>query len=127
MMKRVLTTLTLAVAMMVVAIPAAAANSVNSNDTAGAGTEDCRPGPKGNDLISGWEPIEKIEYINEVIATVPTDHPEYDYIVNVVIPNSADATWEFCDKNRDETLCVMRTVPSPYGWLLLDNRPFTTR
>jgi hypothetical protein len=122
-MKRTLTTLALAAAMMVLAIPAAAANSENSNDTAGAGTIECRPGAD-NGLIGPWTPIEKDDYVAEVIARVPTDHPDYDNIVNNLIPQSADATWDFCDKNRDGVLCVMRTDPSPYYWLLLDNRPF---
>ncbi len=40
------------------------------------------------------------------------------------IEKSLDATWEFCDKNRDELLCVVTTKISPYYYTLLDNRPF---
>lgn len=40
------------------------------------------------------------------------------------IPDSADATRTFCDKNRDGWARVMETEPSPYYWTILDNRPF---
>lgn len=125
-MKKTIITLALAGAMMVLTIPAALANSENSNDTAGAGSTDCRPGAVDNDLIGGWETIEMEDYIAERIARVPSDHPDYDYIVTVAIPQSSQATWDFCDKNLDGTLCVLRTDPSPYYYLLLDNRPFKT-
>ena len=123
-MKKTTTTLAFAVAMMVMTIPAAAANSENSNDTAGYGTEQCRPGAENNELIGGWETITQDAYTAELIASVPSEHPDYDYIVNVLIPQSSQATWDFCDKNLDGILCVLRTEPSPYSYLLLDNRPF---
>ncbi|MGI9585946.1 MAG: hypothetical protein ACR2N7_10190 [Acidimicrobiia bacterium] len=126
-MKRTILALMLVGAMMAMTIPAAVANSENSKSTAGAGTTDCHPGPKSNKNIGGWEAMEISAYMEELIATVPLDHPAYDYIVNVAIPQSAQATWDFCDKNLDGTLCVMRTDPSPYSHLLLDNRPFETK
>lgn len=124
-MKRTIITLALAGAMMVLTIPTALANSDNSNDTAGTGTTECRPGAD-NDLIGPWTPMTKDDYIAAVIARVDPNDPEYDNIVNNLIPQSADATWDFCDKNEDGVLCVMTTVPSPYYWTLLDNRPFPT-
>ena len=125
-MRKTIIALALAGAMMVLTIPAAVANSENSKSTAGAGTTECRPGAD-NDLIGGWETIQKQDYIDEVVATIDPNRDDYEFIVNVAIPASADATWAFCDKNLDQTLCVMRTDPSPYGWTLLDNRPFRSR
>jgi hypothetical protein len=128
-MKRTITILALAGVMMLLAIPAAFANSDHSNDTAGAGTDVCRPGAD-NGLIQPWLPIDMEGFVAEVaehrgIIIDPLDplfdasDPDY-----VRLLNGAQATWDFCDKNRDGTLCVMRTDPSPYYYTLLDNRPF---
>jgi hypothetical protein len=126
-MMRAIITMVLAGALMAMGIPGALANSENSKSTAGAGTTECRPGAEGNDLVGGWETIDKESCIAELIASVPIDHPDYYNIVNIYIPRSADATWTFCDKNLDGTLCVLRTEPSPYSYLLLDNRPFAPK
>ena len=42
----------------------------------------------------------------------------------IALQGRAEATWTFCDKNRDGFLCVLTTEPSPYYYTLLDNRPF---
>lgn len=123
-MKKMTFTVALAAALMVLAIPTALANSDHSKGTAGAGTDTCRPGAVGNELIGGWETIEMDDYIAELIARVPDNHPDYENIVGVLIPQSAQRTWDFCDKNLDGVLCVLRTDPSPYSYMLLDNRPF---
>jgi hypothetical protein len=46
-----------------------------------------------------------------------------------VIERSATAIWDFCDKNRDDFLCVMNfdEEVSPYSSTLLDNRPFRAK
>ena len=108
----------LAAAMLLAAAPAAFATHVadTSQDTAGAGTEECRPGAQDNELIEPWLPTDKEAYIDELVAAGRTDDED--------LRKRVDATWEFCDKNRDGILCVMRTDPSPYYWTLLDNRPF---
>jgi len=126
-MRRTITTLALAAFMMLLAMPVALANSENSNDTAGAGATECRPGAD-NGLIQPWLPTDMADYIAEVadrydIVTDP-DAPDFDADVYQRLVNRAQATWDFCDKNRDGILCVMRTDPSPYYWTLLDNRPF---
>ena len=124
-MKRTITTLALAASMMLLAIPAALANSENSNDTAGAGTTECRPGAD-NGRIQPWLPTSMADFVNEVavnrgiiVEGAIVDQVAYDRLVA-----GAQATWDFCDKNRDGILCVMRTDPSPYYYTLLDNRPF---
>jgi hypothetical protein len=130
-MRRTIITLMLAGTMMALTIPAALANSENSKSTAGAGTTECRPGAVGNELIGGWEPTLLQDYIDErtdnflANGTDGLTHAEIDAIVDA-IRQSSEATWAFCDKNLDGTLCVLRTDPSPYYYLLLDNRPFQT-
>ena len=132
-MKRTITTLALAASMMLLVIPAAFANSENSNDAAGSGTERCRPGAQNNDLIGSWELMDKDDYIADVTAVLTErfeaglygDMTEAEFQLRLDgIPDRADATWAFCDKNRDGWACVMKTVPSPYYWTILDNRPF---
>lgn len=132
-MKRTFTTLALAAFMMLLAVPAASANSENSNDEAGAGTTECRPGAQDNDLIGSWELMTKAEYIADVTAVLTERFEAGDFgemteaefqLILDGIPNRADATWLFCDKNRDGWACVMKTDPSPYYWTILDNRPF---
>jgi hypothetical protein len=145
-MKRTITIMTLAAAMLVAAAAPAFATHVDdtkdhgfdeSQDTAGAldsgETGECRPGPKDNDLISSWTLTTKVEYIADVTAVL-TERFEAGYYGEMTeeefqlrldgISERADATWTFCDKNRDGNLCVLRTDPSPYYWTLLDNRPF---
>ncbi|MEE8375515.1 MAG: hypothetical protein V3S26_04260 [Acidimicrobiia bacterium] len=138
-MKRTITTMVLAASMMLLAIPAASATHVDdakdhgfdeSQDTAGADTGDqCRPGPQNNDLVDSWTLMTKGEFIDDVverydIITDPED-PEFDAERYQRLLNSAQATWTFCDKNRDLFLCVMTfNDVSPYGYTLLDNRPF---
>jgi hypothetical protein len=113
-MKKTITTLALAATVLLAAAPNAFATHEDpSQDTAGAGTDVCRPGPtEGHELIGSWVPMTQAEFALEVFGDATP--PE----------NFGDATWAFCDKNRDGTLCVMATVPSPYGYTLLDNRPF---
>ena len=131
-MRRTIITLMLVGAMMALTIPAGLANSENSTSTAGAGTTECRPGPQDNDLVSGWGTMtqemyetERIEYFlaNRTDGLTPE---EIAYIVDTYIPETSQATWDFCDKNLDGTLCVLRTEISPYYYTLLDNRPFET-
>jgi hypothetical protein len=116
--------------MMLLAIPAASANSENSNDSAGFDTEQCRPGAQNNDLIGSWELMDKDAYIADVTSVLTErylagDMSETEYNDRLAsIPERADATWTFCDKNRDGFACVMKTDPSPYYWTILDNRPF---
>lgn len=116
-MKRTITTLALAGAMMLLAIPAASATHVEdtSQDTAGAGTDECRPGAD-NDINGPWEPMTVDEFILEFFNVKDTE----------LDPERADAIWKFCDKNRDGIACVMRqTLPDgSVFWILLDNRPF---
>jgi hypothetical protein len=119
-MKRTITTLALAATMLLTAAPAAFATHVDgeSQDTAGHGTTECRPGADTdltNGLIGSWTPITMEEYIAEYFDRTGRELPE----------ERAQATWDFCDKNRDGTVCVLRTEPSPYYWTLLDNRPFS--
>jgi hypothetical protein len=131
--RKPITTLAVAASMVLLAMPAAFANSDNSNDVAGAGTTECRPGAENNDLISSWELMDKAEYIADVTAVL-TERFETGYYGDMTeaefdellgsIPDRADATWTFCDKNRDGFTCVMNTDPSPYYWTILDNRPF---
>jgi len=133
-MKRTTTTLALAASMMLLAIPVAFANSENSNDTAGAGATECRPGAD-NGLIQPWLPISEHDFVQEIaerngwiVEGGDIDNeldviPEFRADLDRVKAN-AGRTWDFCDKNLDGTLCVMRTDPSPYYYTLLDNRPF---
>jgi hypothetical protein len=133
-MKRTITTLALAASMMLLTIPAAFANSENSRDAAGAGSTECRPGAQNNDLIGSWELMDKDDYIADVTAVL-TERFEAGLYGEMTgdefqlrldgIPDRADATWAFCDKNLDGWACVMKTVPSPYYWTILDNRPFS--
>ena len=110
---------------MVLTIPAALANSENSNDSAGAGTTECRPGPQDNDLVGGWEPMTRDGYVEDIYSTFGIDPDDPENADRVERINaSADATWAFCDKNLDGTLCVLKTEISPYYYTLLDNRPF---
>lgn len=141
-MRRTITTLALAASMLFAAAPAAFATHVfdtqdhgadESQDSAGAGTTECRPGAEDNDLIGSWELMTKAEYIAEVTAVL-TERFEAGYYGDMTeaefqlildgIPDRADATWTFCDKNGDGSVCVMTTEPSPYYWTILDNRPF---
>ena len=134
-MKRTITTLALAGALMATAVPAALATHVDgkSQDTAGHGTEQCRPGAQDNDLIGSWELMTKDQYIADVTAVLTErflaglygDMSLEEFESRLAgIPDRAEATWVFCDKNRDGWACVMKTVPSPYYWTILDNRPF---
>jgi hypothetical protein len=110
-MKRTIMTLALAGAMMLLAVPAAFANSEYSQDTAGEtelGEGECRPGGTHQDLVGSWTLWAQDEF-----------EENYGYA-----PGRFDATWTFCDKNRDGNLCIMITEISPYYWTLLDNRPF---
>jgi hypothetical protein len=134
-MRRAITTLALAAAMMLLAIPTAMANSEHSNDTAGSGSEACRPGAQDNDLVGSWALTDKDDYIADVTAVLTArfgagefgDMGETEFqLLLETIPLRADETWNFCDKNRDGLLCVMTTEVSPYHWTLLDNRPFGT-
>ena len=118
-MKRTITTMALAAIMLVAAAPVAFATHVDdtSRDEAGYGTTDCRPGADfdlTHGLIGSWTPITMEEYRAEYQAKTGRELPL----------ERAEATWDFCDKNRDGILCVLRTDPSPYYWTLLDNRPF---
>jgi hypothetical protein len=145
-MKRTITTMALAAAMLLTAAPAAFATHVDdtkdhgfdeSQDTAGAldpgETGECRPGAEDNVLVGSWTLTTKGEYIADVTAVL-TQRFEAGYYGDLTeaefqlrldgIPERADATWTFCDKNRDGNLCVMTTEVSPYHWTLLDNRPF---
>jgi len=136
-MKRTITTMALAAIMLVAAAaPAFATHQDKSQDGAGHGTTDCRPGADfdlTNGLVSSWEPMTMEEYIVDVTALITErydagyygDMTESEFLARLAgIPDRAQATWDFCDKNRDDTLCVLRTDPSPYWYTLLDNRPF---
>jgi len=122
---------------MLLAIPAASANSDNSKSTAGAGSTECRPGA-GNHNVGSWELMDQSTYEATYLADhglradtllVDTGH---GYLVDgeidtwgELIERSASATWEFCDKNRDGFACVVRfNLPSGSPYLILDNRPF---
>ena len=125
-MKRTITTMALAAIMLVAAAAPAFATHIDdekdhgfdeSQDAAGYLTSDCRPGADfdlTNGLIGSWEPITMEEFRAEYFAKTGKELPL----------ERAEATWDFCDKNRDGTVCVLRTDPSPYSWTLLDNRPF---
>ncbi len=134
-MKRTITTLALAASMLLTAIPPAlATHEAKSQDTAGYGAEDCRPGATNNDLVGSWELKEQLAFTIEVqvrasarFGTGYYDGTKWDGDLPgllAAIAASLDATWEFCDKNRDGFLCVMITEISPYYYTLLDNRPF---
>jgi hypothetical protein len=144
-MKRTITTIALAATMLLTAAPAAFATHVDdtidhgfdeSQDTAGAtalGEGECRPGATHQDLVGSWTLTTKAEYIADVTAVLTArfeagyygELTEADFQLRLDgIPERADATWTFCDKNRDGNLCVMKTNVSPYYWTLLDNRPF---
>ena len=117
-MKRTITTMVLAAIMLVAAAaPAFATHEDKSQDRAGHGTTDCRPGGDfdlTNGRVGAWTLMSKAEFIADFIVEFERD------------PNrqAVDATWDFCDKNRDDLLCVLKTDPSPYYYTLLDNRPF---
>ena len=145
-MKRTITTLALVASMMLLAIPAAFATHVDdtkdhgfdeSQDAAGALVEgehgECRPGAQDNVLVGSWTLMRIETYIADVEALVTQRYLDGEYGDMTpaefqdrldAIPERADATWTFCDKNRDGNLCVMTTEISPYHWTLLDNRPF---
>ena len=151
-MKRTITIMALAVAMLLAAAPAAFATHVDdtkdhgideSQDTAGAtalGEGECRPGATHQDLVGSWTLTTMDEYIGAVTDLVTDRYEDGYYTVEagyykdlsfeefqqrlIDISERADATWTFCDKNRDGNLCVMTTEISPYHWTLLDNRPF---
>ena len=118
-MKRTITTMVLAAIMLVAAAPAAFATHVEdkSQDGAGHGTTECRPGADfdlTSGLVGSWTLMSKADFIADFIE-------ELGYTPN---PLAVDATWDFCDKNRDDLLCVLKTDPSPYYYTLLDNRHF---
>ncbi len=135
-MKRTITTMVLAASMMLLAIPAASATHVEgtSQDTAGADTEKCRPGATHQDLVGSWEIKEQGTFTQEVQDRVELRWGTGYYVgtkwekdldgLLLAVAASLEATWEFCDKNRDDLLCVMTTDISPYYYTLLDNRPF---
>jgi hypothetical protein len=152
-MKRTITTMVLAAIMLVAAAAPAFATHIDeekdhgfdeSQDAAGAldpgETGECRPGAdfvRTNGLVSSWELMTMGEYIDDVIDLVtqrfeagyygdPTlEETQEEFQARLLrIPDRAQATWDFCDKNRDGLLCVLRTDPSPYWYTLLDNRPF---
>ena len=83
--------------------------------------------------MGSWTLTTKAEYIADVTAVLTQRFEDGVYGDMTPaefedrlkgIPERADATWTFCDKNRDGNLCVMTTEVSPYHWTLLDNRPF---
>lgn len=134
-MKRTITTLALAASMMLLAIPAALATHEGpSQDRAGHGETECRPGPQDNDNVGSWELKEQVAFTIEVQdgASARFADGYYDGTrwegdlpgLLAAIDASLDATWDFCDKNRDGNLCVMKTEVSKYSYTLLDNRPF---
>lgn len=119
-MKRTITITVLAATMLLAAATAALATHVDdtSHDEAGYGTQECRPGAD-NDLIGSWELMNVEDFIAEYLAVTGRN----------LDPERADATWDFCDKNRDGLLCVMKQLfpdgaPGTGSWNLLDNRPF---
>ena len=118
-MKRTITTMALVAAMLLAAAPSAFATHpepppVSENRPA---NDECRPGAD-NDLIGPWELMTKDDYKTAIFEVFPDADPER-------VAASADATWDFCDHNGDELLCVFKsTLPSGTFWLLLDNRPF---
>ncbi len=138
-MKRTITTLALAASMMLLAIPAALAEHVDgtSKDTAGAYTgDDCRPGA-GNDLIGSWGLTDQAGFVGDWIQHRIDVREERGETVSqatidfwmVDLSERAVATWDFCDKNRDELVCVFWQefpdgAPYSFAWLALDNRPF---
>jgi hypothetical protein len=139
-MKKTITALVLAATVLLVAPATAFATHVDdtkdhgfeqSQDEAGFGTEDCRPGPQDHSLVGSWTPYTEDEYVDEIIErsydprldSGEWTQAEYDARI-LALEGRARATWIFCDKNRDGTLCVLTTEPSPYYYTLLDNRPF---
>ncbi len=150
-MKRTITTLALAASMMLLAIPAALATHVDdtkdhgfdeSQDKAGAlrgdETGECRPGANDNDNVGSWELEEQEPFTSAAKDRARARHADGDYVgtrweedldgLLAAIDASLDATWTFCDKNRDGFLCVMTfNDVSPYGYTLLDNRPFRSK
>ena len=144
-MKKAITTLTLAAAMLLAAPATAFATHVDdeknhgfdkSKDKAGfvePGSEvDCRPGPQGHSLVGSWTQYRMEDYIAELTARLDArllsgelTMTDEEYAARIrAYHEAAEATWTFCDKNRDGFLCVLTTEPSPYYYTLLDNRPF---
>ena len=143
-MKKTLTTLVLAATMLLAAPATAFATHVDdeknhgfdkSKDKAGfvePGSEvDCRPGPQDHSLVGSWTPYTMEDYIAEIIARyydprlLSEEWTLTEYLARIAgLEERAEATWTFCDKNRDGFLCVLTTEPSPYYYTLLDNRPF---
>ena len=138
-MKKTITALALAATMLLAAPATAFATHVDdtknhgaetSQDTAGEGTQDCRPGPQDHSLVGSWTQYTMADYIVEITARLDArlasgdlDQAGYDLRL-AALPGRAKATWDFCDKNDDGLLCVLTTEPSPYYYTLLDNRPF---
>jgi hypothetical protein len=121
-MRRTITTLALAAAMLLLSVPAAVAtHGENSQDTAGAGTLECRPGAD-NDIVHPWLLTDMDGFVDEIADLRGITDP--DALED--LRNGVQATWDFCDKNRDGYLCVMRYTFMNGGlsWNLLDNRPF---
>ncbi len=139
-MKRTITTLVLAASMMLLAIPAAFATHVDetSHDTAGKGELECRPGAQDNDIIGSWGITDKDHFVQDWIDRrielrgLDVNDPEDQATIEgwrVDLSKRADATWTFCDKNRDGLACVFWQefpdgAPYSFAWLALDNRPF---
>ncbi len=121
-MKKTITTLALASAMLFAAAAPAFATHPEpppASDNQPANDE-CRPGADNNH-IGPWELMDKDGFLAAVNDAFPTEDPER----LADRQRRTDATWDFCDHNGDELLCVFKsTLPSGTSWLLLDNRPF---
>ncbi len=120
-MKRTITTLALAGALLVLAASPALATHPEpppANGAAAPSTEDCRPG--GNSQINGsWTIMTQAEYEDMLL-----DGRDID-TWGELIHASATATWDFCDHNDDGLACVMKQgLPGGTYYITLDNHKF---
>ena len=138
-MKRTITTLALAGALLVLAASPALATHPEAppaNDPAAPSTEDCRPG--GNSHINGsWNMMTQAEYEDMLLAgrgvnagdLLPPElvRPGLN-TWGELIQAAATATWDFCDHNDDGYTCVMKqTLPGGTYYITLDNHKFPNR
>ena len=138
-MKRTITTLALAGALLVLAASPALATHpepLPANGAAAPNAEDCRPGANNN-INGSWTMMTQAQY--EIMLLdgrgVNADTPLPEELVRPgintwgeLINAAATATWDFCDHNNDGLAYVMKqTLPGGTFYITLDNHKFPNR
>lgn len=114
-MKKKIAILTItAVLLLATALPAFAANGNRPENG-------CQPGAN-NGIVSEWQLFEFEDYVEFLVEEFGRDP--------VIALERATATYNFCDHNKDGSVCVMeQNLPNDANgssrWLLIeDNHPF---